>query len=62
MKTTETFKKTVETGGTYKSAKQKEKPVKNADGPTESAKAIHAKIQHKIKEAYNRLEKKSFHN
>ena len=62
MKTTEIFKKTVETGTTTKSAKHKEAPVKKTEELTESSEIISAIIQHRIKEAYNKLEKINFNN
>lgn len=63
MKTTNVFKETVETGGAVnKSAKKKEAPVKTVDEPTENAGIIHKKIQHRLKETYNKLEKIDFNN
>lgn len=62
MKTTDIYKRTVETGATNKSAKQNEAPVKKVEELTEGAEIIYAKIQHKIKEANNKLEKIDFNN
>lgn len=63
MKTTDAFKKTVEAGGAVnKSAKQKEVPVKIVNESTENAGIIHKKIQQRLKETYNKLEKIDFNN
>lgn len=62
MKTTQIYRNTVENGGTNKAAKHKEALVKKTEEITESAEVISAKIQHRIKQAYHKLEKIDFNN